>query len=172
MHPPTLSFTNGNPTFICMKPGRSFHYIMSGKVMDAAVACADPNHSIAFYLHPTPFIVLCNTFFTGTMGPQTPVANNCPTVNHAINKFRKKTTDLNVAGLSLIHNQMWAMLEEIVHYYLFAQPSITSLKPEAYDINEAWRLSATQAMSNAVNYAYYAGCRFRILLSSEQKGES
>lgn len=54
---------------------------------------------------------------------------------------------------------MWGLLEEIVHYYLFATPQITYLKPEVYDINKAWRLNARQALSNAPNYAFYAASK-------------
>jgi len=46
-----------------------------------------------------------------------------------------------------------------VHYYLFATPQITYLKPEVYDINKAWRLSAKLALSNAPNYAFYAASK-------------
>ncbi len=46
-----------------------------------------------------------------------------------------------------------------MHYYLFATPQITYLKPEVYDINKAWRLSAKLALSNAPNYAFYAASK-------------
>lgn len=133
-----------------------------GSVVDAVKKCSDPKTPIAASLNPLPFILLCPEFFTGVAGPQTPLSNSYLTVNHAINRFRKRPNDYKVAGQSVIHSQMWIILEEIVHYYLHAQPSITSLKPEVYDINKAGRLSTTGALGNAVSYAYYAGSKSEI----------
>jgi hypothetical protein len=130
-----------------------------GSQVDAAAQCNLPDTAIASYLNPTPFIVLCPSFFTGLGGPITPPTDSCPTVNTAINRFRKKPSDYTSAGLSVVHCQIWILLEEIVHYYLFATPQITYLKPEVYDINKAWRLSAKLALSNAPNYAFYAASK-------------
>lgn len=160
VRPPFPPFSNGNPTFICIKTGYPFLMNMAdGSVVDPVERCKDPKTPIAMYLNPLPFILLCPAFFTAAAGPQTPPSDSCPTVNHAINRFRTKPNDPKVAGQSVLHNQMCIILEEIVHYYLCAQLLVTSLQPEVYDINKAWRLSATEALGNAVNYAYYAGSK-------------
>lgn len=158
--PPHAPWSNGSPTIICPRPGCSF--ILQGpdgSEVDAETQCKDLDNPIATYLNPTPYIVLCPAFFTGVGGPITPPSDSCPTVNHAINRFRRKPTDYTNAGLSVVHCQMWILLEEIVHYYLFTTPQYTYLKPEVYDINKAWRLSPQKALRNAPNYAYYAASK-------------
>ncbi|KAI4266426.1 MAG: hypothetical protein L6R35_006948 [Caloplaca aegaea] len=59
-------------------------------------------------------------------------------------------------GASVYANIQWILLEEIVHYYLYAQSEIIQRDPEVYNINEAWGLSPREQLGNAPNYAYYA----------------
>lgn len=159
MRPPVVPFTKGGPTFLCPRPGQTFEMQLPYGVIDAAEYCAGRDTPVAGCLQGTPYIMLCSKFFSGVAGPQTPPVGVCPRVNHAINKFRRSPTDDNNVGDTIIHNQMWILLEEIVHYYLFNQPNLKETIPEVYDINKAWHLSAKKSKRNAASYGYYAGSK-------------
>lgn len=59
-----------------------------------------------------------------------------------------------------MQNQMWILMHEIVHFYLDSSPGpATSSTNEAYDINAALGLAATDAISNAQSYVWYSACK-------------
>ena len=166
MRPPVANSSTGGPTIVCPKPGRSFHIeLPRGATIDAAVYCASRGASVAAYLNPTPIIMLCPNFFTRVAGPPTPVVGICPKFNQATNRFKRLSTDGTVDGASVVHSQMWVLLEEMVHYYIVTS-RVKRNSPEAYDINKAWLLSARKSLGNAVSYGYYAACRSSWFLNS------
>ena len=159
MRPPVSHMLIGGPTFVCPRPGQTFRLAPTqGTSMDAAAYCEDSSASSAAYLEPTPFIMLCPKFFVGAAGPPTPPVGICPTFNQATNRFRGLPTDEMVDGDSIIHNQLFVLLEELVHYYITSS-RVKSTKPEVYDINKAWKLSARKSLGNAASYGYYAACK-------------
>ena len=149
-HPNNPPFTNGSPTFFCPTAAGQFQANLKGGQIDLYIHCLQTETSVAFYLNPLPYIVLCSKFWTSPYA-RSPPSNNCLSVNTYINKFRGN-------GETLYAFNMWILLEEIVHYYLTAS-SKTSLKQEVYDVNKAFRLSADKAVANAVSYSYYAASK-------------
>ncbi|KAL8858521.1 MAG: hypothetical protein Q9178_005019 [Gyalolechia marmorata] len=157
---PAPEISNGNPTFICIDPANPrvnlIFDIPNGGEIDLISQCSDPKGSLAFYANPSPFIVLCKAFFNRpkVLGTGT---QDCPVVNHRLNQFLKKPEDrtFRIIGSSVWYSMQWILLEEIVHYYLYAS-EVRSLNPEAYDINKAGSLSAIDSLGNGVSYAYYA----------------
>ena len=144
--------TNGSPTFACVTPGLLDLRYEDGNIVDAHTYCID-NPLGAYYNYPTPWIVLCPVFFQ--LQPYPP-ADACPTLTRRTNHFVRKPEDDNIAGSSILQNQIWMMFHEVVHYYLYAQPGYEMLKPEVYNINKAWKLSAADAWRNSANYEFYA----------------
>ena len=160
---PAPEISKGNPTFICIDPANPRVNLIfdfpNGREIDLISQCTDPKGSVAFFAKPSPFIVLCKAFFNSpkVLGTGT---QDCPVVNHRLNQFLKKPEDrtLRIIGSSVWYSMQWILLEEIVHYYLYAS-EVRSLNPEAYDINKAGSLSAIDSLGNGVSYAYYASSR-------------
>ncbi|KAL8806615.1 MAG: hypothetical protein Q9182_001263 [Xanthomendoza sp. 2 TL-2023] len=147
-HPP---YSNGNPTLVCAKHGM-FNLIMpDGSKRDALERCLESNLA-ASYLYPTPFIMLCPVVFQLRASPPN---DGCPSMNRRTNHYFRKKVDDDRAGSSITLTHTTLLLHEIVHYYLYAQPEYVALKPEALNINAAWKLTAEQALRNAENYVYY-----------------
>ncbi|KAL8836238.1 MAG: hypothetical protein Q9170_002982 [Blastenia crenularia] len=155
MYPPK-PHTNGNPTFICPKKGEMRLRMPDGQIDDAYTKCITANPALAAsYIYPGPWIILCPLFFEHL--EPFPPDDSCPVVSRGPNRFiRKVPADVTTAGSSVWQNQMWILFHEIVHYYLYAQPGYVVLKPEVYNINEAWALNAGDALRNSENYVYYA----------------
>lgn len=149
-HPPILPYSNGSPTFLCPTAPGQMPFTKGGQVVDLYTHCLQSKIPVAAYAHPSPYIFLCPKFWTGPY-PNLLPQNSCLSVRRYINKFRGN-------GQTLIAFKMWILLEEIVHYYIFASPK-ASFEPEIYDVNKAFRLSADQAVINGVSYAYYAASK-------------
>ncbi len=149
-HPSMPPFTNGSPTFICPTAAGQFPMDREGKVTDMYTLCLQSTTSIASYVNPTPYIILCPKFWTSSL-PLLPSQNNCLTVSTYNNRFRGN-------GQTMFAYNMWILFEEIVHYYVCAS-SKTSLEPEVYDVNKAFRLNKDQAVGNGVSYSYYAASK-------------
>ena len=152
MYPANPPFSKGNPTFACVTQGAISLHMPDGTIQDAYDNCIN-NRLGAAYIYPTPTIVLCPVFFSF---PAYPPADACPRVTRRTNHFVRKPEDDNIAGSSIWQNQMWILFHEVVHYYLYAQPGYVPLKPEAYNINRAWKLGAGEAVRNSENFVFYA----------------
>ncbi|KAL8909984.1 MAG: hypothetical protein Q9171_004717 [Xanthocarpia ochracea] len=161
---PAPEISKGNPTFICIDPANPrvnfiFDFPDGGEI-DLISQCSDSKGSVAFYANPSPFIVLCKAFFNRPKVLGTGI-QDCPVVNHRLNQFLEKPEDrtFSIIGSSVWYFMQWILLEEIVHYYVYAS-EVRSLNPEAYDINKAGSLSANDSLGNGVSYAYYASTSF------------
>ncbi|KAI4205833.1 MAG: hypothetical protein LQ350_000018 [Teloschistes chrysophthalmus] len=147
--------SNGSPTFICPGPGQLVLYDDDGTRKDAYQYCrdSDPPHA-GTYVFPSSWILLCPTFFQQPAFPDN--GDSCPSISRVRNRFARKMEDLDFAGSSIVHNQMWILFHELVHYYLFAEPDYKLLQPEVYNINGAWRLNPADSIRNSQNFVYYA----------------
>ncbi|KAL8975096.1 MAG: hypothetical protein Q9197_000675 [Variospora fuerteventurae] len=166
---PIHGISSGSPTFVCIdptQPEKNFNLISPhGSTTDAISLCT--KGPVAMYVNPYPFIILCPTFFSFPQGPISGQVD-CPIINRRANQFRKKLRDGSRAtGASVYANMQWILLEEIVHYYLYAQSEIVQRDPEVYNINEVWGLSPREQLGNAPNYAYYASSKFPARLSAD-----
>ncbi|KAL8724407.1 MAG: hypothetical protein Q9181_006838, partial [Wetmoreana brouardii] len=151
--------SNGSPTFICPGPGDLALHNDDGTVRDAYQVCRDSNPLLSgTYVFPSSWIILCPTFFQQPMFPPTD-SGRCPIVRRGpigSNRFALRNEDHSHTGSSVVHNQMWILFHEIVHYYLFAQPDYKFLDPEVYNINAAWGLNPAESVRNSGNFVYYA----------------
>ncbi|KAL8675989.1 MAG: hypothetical protein Q9186_007447 [Xanthomendoza sp. 1 TL-2023] len=153
MYPPQRPWSEGNPTFLCVKPGMLQLKDPDGSSQDAHDGCQNDNKA-ATYVNPTPYIILCPVIFRRL--PPSPPTNGCPRMSRRFNRYirRKMEGDRTGSRITLTHTTL--LFHEIVHYYLCSQPGYLALEPEALDINDAWRLPPDQALRNAENYVYYA----------------
>ncbi|KAL8788711.1 MAG: hypothetical protein Q9213_001525 [Squamulea squamosa] len=157
MYPPIPPLSNGGPTFICVTWGMFPLTQSNGRKFDAYRSCLETQFTAA-YLYPSPWIIVCPVFWR--LRPSPP-RNACPKLSSRTNSYiRRKKVDYDRAGSSITQNHIWILMEEIVHFYLFAQPGYVMLDPEVLDINSAWMLTAEKALRNAVNHVYYAASKF------------
>ena len=95
------------------------------------------------------WVVVCPSFFT--IGLQAvPPPRNCLTISTYINRFQSN-------GASLTQFQLWVLLEEIVHIYIYAT---TGAVTDVADVNKCVRLSAQASSENARNYLFYVASKF------------
>lgn len=152
LHAPTPPWSDGSPTFVCVKPKLLKLNLPDGTKVDAYDNCIAEGHG-ASYLHPTPFILLCPVFW---QLPASPPADICPVMNRRTNHYVRKPIDDDIAGSSIWQNHVWIVFHEIVHYYLYAYPGYVEIRPEVYNINQCWKLAAADAWRNSENHVYFA----------------
>ncbi|KAL9595984.1 MAG: hypothetical protein Q9219_006107 [cf. Caloplaca sp. 3 TL-2023] len=149
---PVPPFSNGSPTFVCVKPNTLNITFSDGTTQDAYDNCHTTNFG-ASYLYPTPYITLCPVFWRI---PAAPPDDLCPIMNRRTNYYRRKKIDDNITGSSVWQNHVWATFHEILHYYLYNTPGYVMLRPEVYSINRAWKLSSKDAWRNSQNIVFFA----------------
>ncbi|MCJ1450198.1 hypothetical protein MMC28_000527 [Mycoblastus sanguinarius] len=156
LYPPT-KFTNGAPVLTCVTAAGQFKYKITttGQEEDAYTECLRKPTEVAKSMSGTSFIILCPNFFTSPSMPAKPPPNNCLTVNTYINRFQGFQKDRT--GAEMVQYQLWVLLEEILHYYIFRTSSQweTLTIADIYDANQCLRLSAKDSTENPHNYLYY-----------------
>lgn len=108
-----------------------------------STVCKELPGMTAYYENETNWIFLCPNFF---ILPQQPEKDWCPMVE-----------DHRFVGSAqrMVQRQPWALLHELVHYYLGSSPITQDRWLNASDWNEAASLTALGAVSNAQSYGYY-----------------
>lgn len=96
----------------------------------------------------SPYIVICPVFFTQASIPVQSTAS-CLTIDPYRNRFVQD-------GKSLIKYQLWHILHELVHYYVY---STVEDHIDIYGINACLALPARAAVLNAQSYVYYAASK-------------
>ncbi len=93
-------------------------------------------------------IVLCPAFFDYVALPSLSKAA-CVPVDPHFNRFRD-------SGKRLVNYQLWVLLHELVHVYVYARSgSLTELSTA----NDCVSLAAGSAVNNAQNYVFYAASK-------------
>ena len=166
LYPPT-KFTNGAPVLTCVTAAGQFKYKITttGQEEDAYTECLRKPTEVAKSMSGTSFIILCPNFFTSPSMPAKPPPNNCLTVNTYINRFQGFQKDRT--GAEMVQYQLWVLLEEILHYYIFRTSSQweTLTIADIYDANQCLRLSAKDSTENPHNYLYYVASEFCLSVS-------
>ena len=122
-----------------------------GKQGDAHAACEQsPVNAFGVfgskYLKNT--IVLCPAFWSyPTIPPPSNV--NCLTVDPLFDRFRE-------SGKRLINYQLWVIMHELAHNYVYARSGSLS---ELSSVNDCVSLAASSAVNNAQNYVFYAASK-------------
>lgn len=148
LYPPEQPFhQTGSPLFICATGVGQIVGKRGG--IDYYYQCLlDPyNNFIA--IGGTPYIVVCPYLFSSGV-PDSPPADTCLTVNTSINRFRGM-------GLDLAKFKVWALLEGILKYYIYATTGSSGIF--ATDVNKCVRLGSRQMVENPSNYVYYTASK-------------
>ena len=142
---------DGGPAFICVNTSNQFGYTDSAtmKRVDTYQKCRDNPRKAMFWITNNPYIIVCPSFFEPGF-QALPPPNTCPQVSRNGEQF-------SGAATALIQYQIWFILHEIVHYYVYATRQ--SLR-DVYYINDCLRLSGNDAVGNPESYTYYAACEF------------
>ena len=141
------------PQFVCVTGFEQITWSLEqggegGRQFDAFTACQQsPVH--AFGIFGTKFlknsIVLCPAFWTYAGIPSSS-KSSCLRVDPHFNRFRD-------SGKRLVNYQLWVVLHELAHAYIYARSGSLS---DVANSNDCMSLSASSAVNNAQNYVYYA----------------
>ena len=139
--PGTLSWT---PILICVDGRDQVTFSEDGRQVDAYNLCRIHGQAPAMALLTTPYIVICPVFFTHPAIPIQSTAS-CLTVDPHRNRFAQD-------GKNLIKYQLWHLLHELVHYYVYATQEAHL---DIYGVNACLVLRSKSALLNAQSYIYY-----------------
>ncbi|KAL8647983.1 MAG: hypothetical protein Q9226_006202 [Calogaya cf. arnoldii] len=119
MRPPFTDLTQGGPTFVCIKEGRTFsRKLRDGTMVDTLTQCR--GGLLAEYNNLTPFIILLPGIFLRycclPRGKKPPTTRSSAAGSINSGGSWRITTEY----VGSILNFRWVLLEGIVHYYLFA----------------------------------------------------
>lgn len=143
------------PQFVCITDYDQLRWSLAaggqgGNQFDAYTACVQSPVQ-AFTVVGTKFpknsIVLCPAFWRYAPIPSTSKAT-CLTVDPHFNRFREN-------GARMINYQLWVILHELAHSYIYARNGKLA---DVSTANDCMSLSASSAVENAQNYVYYAAC--------------
>ena len=141
------------PQFVCVTNYRQITWSLEaggsgGRQLDAFTACQEsPIHSFSVfgskYLRNT--IVLCDAFWRYPAIPL-PSKSTCLRVDPHFNRFRD-------TGARMINYQLWVILNELAHSYIYARSGSLI---EVRNANDCMSLAAGSAVYSARNYVFYA----------------
>ena len=148
------------PQFVCVTDHEQITWSLGagglgGTQIDAYVVCQNsPVH--AFGIFGTRFlknsIVLCPSFWTYAAIP-TLSKSSCLTVDPHFNRFREN-------GRRLVNYQLWVILHELAHAYIYASTGVLS---DVSTANDCMSLAASSAVSNAQNFVFYAASELIVM---------
>lgn len=145
--PPEPGRSSVPPIFICVDDRHQVTYLENGILQDAYTSYRTHDWA-ALALLKRPEILISPLFFTYPAIPLQSTAN-CLTVNPRLKYFVQN-------GLSLVKYQLWIILHELVHYYVW---STKEFHRDVYAINRCLDLLSRDAVVNAQSYVYYAASK-------------
>lgn len=151
--PPGAFGVPSTPQFVCVTGYDQVTWSLEpggrgGRQVDAHTACQEsPVH--AFGVSGTKFlknsIILCPAFWTYAAIPSSSMST-CLTVDPHFNRFRDD-------GQRLINYQLWVILQQLAHTYIYARTGSLS---DVSNANACMALVGSSAVNNAQNFVYYA----------------
>ena len=137
------------PGFVCATAPRQVWWTSGdGEETDAYDRCLQHDRVAASSILSTadfPLIVLCPYFFEWPAIP--------PISKHSCSKVDSQSNAFADNGLGMIVFQMWAVMHELVHMYIYWS---SGAELDLYDINQCLHLPESETVQNAQNYAFYA----------------
>ena len=140
------------PNFICVDDQDQVIFSENHERVDAFTRCRDIGEAPSYALLTTPYIIICPVFFTQAALPVQSTAS-CLTVDSHRNRFVQD-------GKRLIKYQLWHILHELVHYYVYSTKEDFL---DIYGINFCLALPGRNAVLNAQSYVYYAASKWMSL---------
>lgn len=152
--PPEPGIPSSAPLFICVDGRDQVTFNENNRQVDAYTRCHTLGETPAMALLTTPYLVICPVFFTHPAIPLQSTAS-CLDVDPRRSRFVQD-------GKSLIKYQMWHILHELVHYYVY---STKGRHLDVYGINACLALRSAYAVLNAQSYTYYIASEWITQLS-------
>ena len=137
------------PTFVCIDGLGQTTWGQGRKTIDAYHYCQADRTTPAAVLLPRPFTIICPVFFEDLALP-------APTKTSCLSIDPKHPHLFAQDGGSLCVYQVWYLLHEMVHYYVWASKQDSS---DFYFVNQCAQLSGREAILNAQSYIYYAASK-------------
>lgn len=155
--PPGLFGSPITPQFVCVTGYEQVTWSLEaggqgGRQFDAYTACQQsPVHAFSvlgskFLKNP---IVLCPAFWAYAAYPSSS-KSGCLIVDPHFNRFRDN-------GRRLVTYQLWVLLHELAHSYIYAKSGSLA---DISTANDCMSLSARSALNNAQNFVFYAASEF------------
>ena len=132
------------PIIVCVNGRDQITYQENGRQVDVYTKCRSYLRAPAMALLTTPYIVLCPVFFEDP-GVPAPSTASCYDIDTQRNQFVQD-------GKSLIEYQLWHVMHELVHYYVYTN---TGKDMDVYGINACLKLIGRDAVINPQSYSYY-----------------
>lgn len=152
---PSANVQAASPLIACVSKPGLLTYSLGGVTRDQYTECVRRPQTAAVSLTGTGIIGLCPHFFNLAQAPTRP---NCLSVNTRRNEYQMSIRGAK-ADRAFLDYQIYALLHEINHFYLFA---LSRSMVDKYGANECVRLSAQESSENARNYDYYVASEFFI----------
>ncbi|KAL9029688.1 MAG: hypothetical protein Q9196_002096 [Gyalolechia fulgens] len=137
-------FKASQPEFICVKPDTFERY--PALRTDPDKFCTSTG-AYSFWFPGYQWVFLCKKFFTLNIAPVGPPPKLCPRV--AGNAFAG-------GGASLANYQSYALIHEMVHFYLGHSSLGLNTKPkEMYELNRCVNMTAKDSLRSPMNWHYF-----------------
>lgn len=141
--------TPQTPRFVCVDGPGQVIWDEGQARTDAYDQCTSCDPVAAAILLPGPYIFLCPHFFEWPTVPAV-AKTSCLSLDP------ERPYLFAYGDMKLLAYQMWALLHELVHFYVYATKHTHK---DFYDVNECAYLSGKTAILNAQSYLYYAASK-------------
>jgi len=140
----------GSPAFFCTTAAGQVTPVdkNTGQSADVYSRCVENPTLMMYIMHGTPYIVVCPNFFTIGLRALPP-----PNACLQLNRFK---TQYEGNGDSVVHFQMWVLLEELAHYYIYMT---TQRELDIYNVLTCVRMNGEDSSQNPHNYLYYVASK-------------
>lgn len=142
------------PKILCVNPQTIRDYRIPRRLHQGCQQFNDYQH-LAAYVYSTPYIILCELFWTFPILPvlpkQPPRSNLCPRWNIATQQISRS----GPAAADLLGFQTFAFIHECVHFYIENLSDRSTTPPETYHLHKMTALDESHSRQNPANYETY-----------------
>ena len=151
--PPSPLEDSTPPILVCIDGRDQVTYNEISGPADAYDRCQSDVEVGGFALLPTQYILICPKFF---IHPAIPARSttSCYTLDSNPKYFSQD-------GRSLTRYQIWALMHELVHYYIWTSKQKDL---DIYNIDRCLMLPGSSAVLNPQNYIFYAASKWQTQL--------
>lgn len=143
-----------SPRILCVNPQTVRSYRIPRRLYQGCQQPEDHQY-VAGYVYPTPYIILCEPFWTfrilPTLPQEPPRSNLCPHWDPATRQISRS----GPAAHDFLDFQTFAFIHECIHFYIENLSDRSSIPPETYLLHEITGLDESHIRMNPVNYETY-----------------
>lgn len=142
------------PKILCVNPQTMRDYRIPRRLHQE---CQQPEEHqyLAAYIYPTPYIILCEPFWTFPILPALPKqptrSDHCPHWDPATQQISQS----GPAAPDFLDFQTFAFVHECVHFYIEKLSDRSTTPPETYQLHEMTALDESHSRQNPANYETY-----------------